>query len=235
MDVKCLIFDLDDTLVSDFENKRGAFQFLLSFLNLSYSEQMFLEWNRFDHDYWSNGIYQQIKVPIPFCKTKEGFTKYVRSMRFPMFFGNTDHSPFVLNDIYQKGLFQRIVPIEGACEVITYFQKYYPIYIATNGVSEVAVHKLKQIGLSSYFQGIFSADMTKNTVTKANILFWKEFLEFIKDYRPKDCLIIGDNYRDDICIPKSLGFHTCLVHPGDYADFQGDYHIKRLKELKQII
>ena len=236
MRIQCLVFDLDDTLVSDLENKRGAWEYLMNFLNLPYSDEEFLRWNAFDHNFWVNGSYKKIKIPMPFSKTKEGFTEYVRSMRFVYFFETTfGHSPFLLNKVYQQGLFERIVPLLGAYEVVSHYQEQYPIYIATNGVSEVASYKLQKIGLDSFIQSIFSADMTKNTVTKAKKEFWFEFLEYLKKYQATDCLVIGDNYRDDVLTPKSLGFHTCFVHEGDLTNFIGDYQIDNLKCLKRIL
>lgn len=235
MKLKCCIFDLDDTLVDNTENIRGAFQYLLSYLGLSYTEEDFQKWMIFDHDYWSKGIYQTISIPEEYNKTKELFTEYVRSMRFSFFFKELQQSPFILNQVYNEGLLKRIVPLNNARETLTFLSLKYPIYIATNGESNAAKEKIERIGLSHIVKGIFSADMTEHTVTKANPEYYQELLLFLKDYQPSDCIIIGDHYRDDVLIPHQLGFHTCFLHNTKPVDFVGDYHITQLCELENIL
>ncbi len=233
MAIKYLIYDLDDTLVSDVLNQQGAFQFLLRFLNIPYREDLFFKWHQFDQNYWKKEIYKTIPVPVEYQKNKESYTEYVRSQRFALFF-KTD-SPFLLNQVYQQGLFSRIVPILDAYETVSSLACYYPSYISTNGVSEVAKYKLKQLQLDSFIEGIFSADMTTHTVTKAREEFWEELIQFFQIKQTKEYLVIGDNYRDDVCTPKKLGFQTCYFSSDSMPDFQGDYQIQHLRELKKIV
>ncbi len=39
--IKNLIFDLDDTLVNDRENHKEAFKYILKFLKIDYTEELF--------------------------------------------------------------------------------------------------------------------------------------------------------------------------------------------------
>ena len=77
--------------------------------------------------------------------------------------------------------------------------------------------------------------MTTHTVTKAREEFWEELIQFFQIKQTKEYLVIGDNYRDDVCTPKKLGFQTCYFSSDYMPDFQGDYQIQHLRELKKIV
>ncbi|MCI8575787.1 MAG: HAD family hydrolase [Bacilli bacterium] len=236
MAIRYFIYDLDDTLVSDILNQQGAFKALLKFMKIPYTDELFLRWHQFDRDYWGKEIYKTISIPLEYQKNKESYTEYVRSQRFSLFFDCLlPYSPFLLNRVYQNGLFDSIVPMEDAYETVSTLAPQFPSYIATNGVFEVAKHKLKEIRLEDFFQDIFSADMTSHTVTKARLEFWEELIETFHIKDTQEYLVIGDNYRDDVCVPKQLGFQTCWLSSKEIPNFQGDYQIKRLRELKKIV
>lgn len=232
---KCLIFDLDNTLVSDTENIRGAYQNVLKFLNRPYTEDGFQKWLRFDREYWKNS--NTILIPSEFQTSTESCAEYLRSMRFYLFFGDTPYMPFELNQIYQDGLYHRIIPLPYAFETVSSLSLKYPIFIATNGVSKVAKYKIEHIGLSQSIQGIFSADMTKNAMNKASLKYFEELLLFMKDYAPHDCMCIGDSYHDDVFNPHQMQFQTVWFHEQEdmIENFVGDYHIRSLKELHRIL
>lgn len=187
MTIRYLIYDLDDTLVNNLLNQKGAFQALLYFLGIPYYEQLFLKWQQFDNDYWGKEIYKTISVPEEYQKDKERYTEYVRNERFSLFFGEKlAYSPFLLNQVYQKGLYSIVVPFDDAYETVSTLALKYPSFIATNGVSEIARYKLKQIQLDDYIKQIFAADMTRHTVTKVRIEFWEELMQVFKIQYPQN-------------------------------------------------
>ncbi len=237
MAIKCLIFDLDDTIVNDTENRRGAFIYTLDKLNIPYTEEYFQQWLEFDAFYWKN-YFQTIEVPLEYKKTGEMNAEYLRGMRFPIFFEkNLPYNPLEMQKIFKEGLTKKIIALPNVINTIKFLSRKYPIYIATNGDSKVGKYKIHQIGIESYIQDIFSADMTLPAATKADLEYYKQLLKFMKYYKAEECLMIGDNYRDDILIPNKVGFQTCWLHQKqkNEENIICDYQIESLKCLLKYL
>ena len=237
MTIKCLIFDLDDTLVNDTENRRGAFIYTLKKLNISYTEEYFQQWLEFDSIYWKKQ-FQTIEVPAEYKKTGEMNAEYLRGMRFPLFFSKAiPYGPLEMQKIFKEGLTQKIVPLPDVINTIKLLSKKYPIYIATNGDSKVGRYKIQQIGLENYIQGIFSSDMTLPAVTKVDLEYYEQLLKFMKSFKANECLMIGDNYRDDILIPNKVGFQTCWLQKTqkNEENIVCNYQIESLKSLLDFL
>ncbi len=49
---KILVFDLDDTLIDNFENVKYAFKTMIESENESYEEANFLKWYEIDRKFW---------------------------------------------------------------------------------------------------------------------------------------------------------------------------------------
>lgn len=237
MAIKYLVFDLDDTLVNDTENRRGAFIHVLDKLNIPYTEDYFLEWLKFDSLYWKD-YFKTIIVPPEYKKTGEMNAEYLRGMRFPIFFGeNISFTPLEMQKIYKEGLKQRIVPLPDVIDTIKTLSQKYPIYIATNNDSKVGKYKVKQIGLEKYIKYIFSADMTLPAATKNDTEYYEQLLKIIKISNANECLMIGDNYRDDVLIPSKIGIQTCWLNTVKENDKEkiSNYQIESLKDLLQYL
>lgn len=67
---------------------------------------------------------------------------------------------------------------------------------------------VKKYKLGKYISLIFSRDDAN--VKKDKILFWKRLIK-LKRLNPKNCITIGDNYKQDIVLPKKLGFYTFYI------------------------
>lgn len=236
MTIKCLIFDLDDTIVDDTENRRGAFIHILNKLNIPYTDESFQKWLEFDSLYWTD-YFKTIEVPIEYKKTGEMNAEYLRGMRFPVFFNrDLPYDVLEMQKIFKEGLRHRIVPLPDAINTIKTLSQKYPIYIATNGDSKVAKFKIQQIGLDNYIVGIFSADMTLPAAVKADTEYYKQLLKFT-GYNANECLMTGDNYRDDTLVPNKLGIKTCWLHKSNESNEKlvCNYQIETLKELLKFL
>lgn len=82
--IKNLIFDLDDTLVNDRENHKEAFKYILKFLKIDYTEELFQQWLDFDTFYWKD-YFKTITVPAEYSKTGSDSAEYLRGLRFQLF------------------------------------------------------------------------------------------------------------------------------------------------------
>ncbi len=234
MEIKYLIVDLDDTLVDDKENHRGAYKYITKKLDIPYREEEFQKWLEFDSYYWHD-YYKSIKVPEEYNNNGTTWAKYLRGMRFSTYFGDIPYGPMEIQDLFQEGLKDNIVALPYAVETIISLSTKYPIYISTNGDSIIAKEKIRRIGLEGYIKGIFSADMTQPPAEKSKLEYYKQLLEFINFNNAKECLVIGDNYRDDALIPNKAGFKTCWIHTGKEDNLVCDYQLESIKELKTIL
>lgn len=235
MAIKCLIFDLDDTIVDDTENHRGAYQHITKILNKPFTEEDFKNWLKFDSFYWHD-YYKGLIIPDEYKNNGDTASEYLRGMRFATYFKEElPYDPMQMQGFFKEGLTHRIIALPYAVESIRDLSAYYPIFISTNGDSTIAKEKNTRIGIDKYIKGIFSADMTNPPAAKSDVDYYRQLLEFIKDFRIDECLMIGDKYRDDVLMPNKVGMKSCWLHKGKEDNLVCDYQVENLMELKKIL
>ena len=165
-----LLFDLDDTLVNNTENARYAFKQMLINVNLEYNDEEFQRWLNLDNQFWIDFANKKIIVPDQYQQPQELSIKYIRSLRYQMFFNyQIDiNRAFEINEIFIYSLNEIAVPIDGVYETLDYLHNKYKILIATNGPTVAVDSKLSKIDCLKFINAVFSADMAKDTVTKPN-------------------------------------------------------------------
>ena len=195
-----LLFDLDDTLIDNLENVRYAYTKMVNYMNEDYTLEGFKKWYELDKQFWIDFHDNKIIVPDEYNTSQELFVKYVRSLRYQLYFDNkiSLEKAFEINDLFLSSLKEVIVPIEGAYETLEYLNKKYKIVIATNGPSSAAQTKLEKINCYKFIDSIFSADMTRKTVTKPKKEFFDELEEYLNFYEKDKMIIIGDSLRSEI-------------------------------------
>ena len=232
-----IIFDLDDTLNNDTENKREAFKEVLNKQKEIYTLENFQRFNFIDKKFWSDRANGKIPDPYVFKNIEEKAT-YFRSQRFLQYFSNINFEQATkLNEIYIEALKKHIVPIDGAKEVIKYlYEKGYKIVLATNGPSSVIPIKLNRLEITSFVDTYFSAD--ENGSIKPHKEFYDKLLDKIGNPNKENLLLIGDELEKDIKGGNENKMDTCWFNPHhlilDEIYFP-TYEISSLKELKQIL
>ena len=91
----------------------------------------------------------------------------------------------------------------------------YELVLLSNYFEESQRNRLTAMGINDYFSEYYG-----ESIIKPNELAYRQALGI---YQPSECVIIGDDKRLDIDVPKSLGFKTI------YVNENGD--IKRVEEL----
>ena len=82
---KKILFDLDNTLIDDDENRRYAIRKIIKNKRENVDKEEVEEFIKFDNKYWKDRAEGKIKDPYKF-KTIEEKTEWVRAERFIRFF-----------------------------------------------------------------------------------------------------------------------------------------------------
>lgn len=233
---KKLLFDLDNTLVDDNENRKNAIKKVLLERNEEISDKKLEEFIKLDDQFWKDRASGKIKDPYKF-KTLEERTEWVRAQRFIKYFNNISlEQAKQINNRYVEYLKDKIVPIKNSTQVLQYlYEKGYEIYIITNSPTIVVKNKLEAIDALKYIKETFSAEEAGHM--KPHDEFFKVFFNKINNYEKEKMLIIGDELEKDILGGIKNKIDTCWFNPNKTYNNQHKttYEIYELMELKNIL
>ena len=234
---KQLLFDLDNTLVDDNENRKYAIKQILKEREEIITDEKINKFIESDNQFWKDRALGKIKDPYKF-KTNEEKTKWVRAQRFIKFFQNISFEEGVeINDKYINLLKDNIIPIENSLKIIKYlFEKGYDIYILTNGPAKAVNNKLDKIGVQKYITQIFTAE--EAGCMKPRQEFFEKFFYKTNNHKKADMLIIGDELEKDVLGGIQNGIDSCWLNIKkihNNSNLQPTYEIKDLLELKNIL
>lgn len=235
-----IIFDMDDTLIDNLENVRYAFSKMLEYKKQSYSEGEFNRWVKLDKQFWNDFNAGEIKVPDEYRISQEQFVKYVQSLRYILYFNNEIPitEAMQINELYLNALKEIVVEIPGASKVLQILSQKYNLVIATNGPRQAVFTKIEKIGCTDYIKQVFSADLTKNTVTKPNELYFIELLDYLNFHDKDKILIVGDSLKTDVQGGMNSSIDTCWFNPNNEAlpsNYKPTFIINALEDLLEIL
>ena len=126
----------------------------------------------------------------------------------------------VANEMYEalsKKLMELIILVPGIEKVLKMSEKMgLKIFVVTEDNRDMAIKKLSTLGIAGYFETIISSDDTG--VMKPSKKYYEALL---KEFKPEEILVVGDNLKKDLNIPDSLGMRTVLVEkPEDLAKIE---------------
>ena len=234
---KKLLFDLDNTLVDDDENRKYAIKQILIEKEENTTEERIENFIKVDNQFWKDRAEGKIKDPYKFKNNKEK-TEWVRSQRFIKYFKNISFEQAKeINKRYINYLSKNIIPINGAQEILRYlYEKQYEIYIVTNGPIKVVDDKLNKINSKKYIKYAFTAEEAGHM--KPHKEFFEKFFSKIDVNKADDMLIIGDELEKDILGGINNGIDSCWFNMKkirNNTDLKPDYEINSLMELKNIL
>lgn len=234
-----LIFDLDDTLINNDENVRHAFKKMLALLGEQYSDNLFSSWQQFDKKFWLD--FYNGKIITPYEKSDEKYVPYVQSLRYYQFFNKkiSIEEALKINPLFLNWLKEKVVAEDGCYETLEYLYNCgYKLVVATNGANQAIESKLSKINCQKFIAKTFSADMTRECVTKPNPVFFEELLTYL-DYHDKDkILLIGDSLHSEVQGGMNSGIDTCWYnkyHEPLKEPYQPTMEINNLKQLVKKI
>ena len=193
---KKLLFDLDNTLIDDNENRRYAMKKILDDRKEDITEEKLENFIKLDDKYWKDRAEGKIKDLYKF-KNLEEKTTWVRAQRFILYFNCSFEEAVKINKDYINYLKNNIIPIKNAKEILEYLnKKQYEIYIVTNGPEKPVENKLNSINATKYIKCVFTAE--EAGYMKPHEEFFNKFFKKINNYKKDDMLIIGDELEKDV-------------------------------------
>lgn len=224
--IKHLFFDLDDTLW-DFEgNSSNVIQLLFNnyqlqnHLNTSF-ETFFNAYKKINANLW-----QQYSAKLI---SKE----YLRNHRFELSFNTFNYSNFEMGLAFSEDYVslspQGKLLKPNSLEILIYLKAKYTLHIITNGFKEVQIIKLNNCNLTPFFdQIIISEDHQTNKPDRK--LF--EIAQQLTNANPEECLMIGDNFENDVLGAINAGWQAVWYTPMQNRDYQT---VSDLMELKGLL
>lgn len=231
-----LLFDLDNTLVDDDENRRYAITQILIERKEKVTTKKIESFIKIDNQFWKDRAEGKIKDPYTFKNNAEK-TKWIRAQRFIKYFKDISlEEGIAINNKYINYLKEKIIPIKNSTEVLEYlYKKQYEIYIVTNSPIKVVNDKVNKINAQKYIKNTFSAEEAGHM--KPHKEFFDKFFYNINNYKKEDMLIIGDELDKDILGGIQNGIDTCWFNPKKISNnnYKINYEISNLIDLKNIL
>jgi HAD superfamily (subfamily IA) hydrolase, TIGR02254 len=119
--------------------------------------------------------------------------------------------------------------------VIDTLSKSYRLFIATNGVEETQIERLKKMKLLTFFEKVYTSQSIG--YQKPDIRFFKYIEEHTPNFDATKALMIGDSVKTDIRGGNNAGMDTCLLSPNGVkkSETKSTYEIKTISELYTIL
>ena len=225
MEYTTLFLDLDNTLLDFSKSEEWAITKTLEEFGLPSDSETARLYSEINNSYWKRFE----KGEIPKNAIFEGRFKTLLSVLKRE--GNTKS----ISEFYCKCLSNTYFKVEGADEALTYLKnKGYKLYATTNGFAFTQKNRIKNSGLSKYFDAVFiSEDLNAQ---KPEIEYFEACIRVIPEKDKSKILIVGDSQSSDILGGINVSIDTCwFKHNGETAKYHSKYTIENLKELTEIL
>jgi putative hydrolase of the HAD superfamily len=209
-----IFFDLDHTLWDFEKNSMLTFDKIFNEQILSIDlEQFIFYYNPINHDYWKK--YRENKISqdeLRYNRLADTFEQ--------MKFKTTNSQIDQISEAYITYLSSFSHLFEGAIPLLEKLKSNYHLHIITNGFEQVQNLKIKNSGLKTFFDFIFTAEKVGFKKPHPQI-----FIEALNQTKadPKKSLMIGDSLEADI-----LGALTQGMHAIHFNSHQEELHDKCL-------
>ena len=120
---------------------------------------------------------------------------------------------------------------EELIDTIKYlYEKFDSIVLLSNYYKIVQEKRLETAHIKEYFEEIYGGDSNPLKPRK------EAFIKAMGNYKPEECIMIGDDLINDIKGAMDLGIKAIAVDHFDKIKEDKEYKVvKRLRELKQIL
>lgn len=227
MKMKALLIDIDGTLLDYRQSEALGISAIMEHYGVTPTPELAAHYHDVNQSFWEK--YE--KGEITRAQINEG--------RYPAFFWElgVEVDPEVCEEIYQDFVNNRLVPVEGAEDMLRYLSGKYLLYAASNGYSDKQRERLRKAGMISYFTDIFISQETGSQKPQ------KEFFDYCFARMPAglkrdEVMIIGDGLTSDMRGGNNAGIHTCWLNAYGEVNHAGvsiDVEIHSLAEIRNFL
>ena len=222
--IKAVVFDLDDTLISEREYIKSGFNVVAEVLSEKYQllqEDVFFKLMSLFQESPKN-VFNRLLDFYQIDYTTEEIKELIVSYRHHLpNISLYEDAKFILNELSEKSL---------------------KLGVITDGYQVTQRNKLLSLGIDAYFDAIIVTDELGRE-------FWKpharpyELIKAQLDVEFNEMIYIGDNVSKDFVTAKKLGIKTIHIKrdEGVYIDlkydedYQADYQINSLEQVIDFI
>lgn len=222
MNVKVIVFDLDDTLFDEIEYVKSGFQEVSNYFSNKFKLNQNLLYNFMFQDMEKNG---RGKI---FDNMLENFKIYSRKNIQKAILIYRTHKP-------------NIVLAEESIEILNYYNgKKIPLYIITDGNKIVQNNKIEALKVRKYIKKDFITHRYGVKHSKPSTYCFEKIAK-LENVDYKDIVYIGDNPNKDFVNIKKMFFRTIRIKKGMFSnttknkEYEAEITISELKELKKIL
>lgn len=214
--IKCLIFDLDETLV----NRWATMELFLKEQHSRLQLGSFISKDLFAQE---NLIAQN-----------NGYTEKTEAFRIVCEKYRMDPSlPLKLYDDYINNYGAQAVPMDGALDLLDRLYGKYTLAIISNGKTNCQNKKIDSLGIRKYFQTI-KISQTEG-IAKPDLRIFELCLKDL-GLTAIDCAFIGDHPVNDIASARKVGMKGIWVKNDRYSVTEDcDAVLNKLNDLEEVL
>lgn len=219
-----LLFDSDDTLLDFNAAEAGALEEALQSVGITFTPENHHLYSNINREFWQAHERGEIERSEIFIGRFKRFLQIIGS----------DIEVGLLAKAYEERLACHHPLMQKAVETIELLYGKYKLYIVTNGMKRVQEKRLKESGLTEFFDGVFISE--ELGVPKPEKEFFDKVFENIEEKDKGKILIIGDSMTSDILGGIKAGIDTCWLNPKNKeAAYYPTYQIKDLEQLQKML
>ncbi|MFD5277581.1 HAD family hydrolase [Pseudarthrobacter sp. NPDC058362] len=213
MEIRAVLFDLDDTLFDHQASSRAAVHTFLGQLGLNRSEELTRAWFDIENRVFDRFLAKQLSLQEHRRERLRQFLP-LTTMSIPKKARQLDELFVLFLENYEDAW--TAFP-DAALALRTLNAAGVPVAVVTNGVLDQQSAKVRKIGLGPFVNQVFSSDAT-GYAKPAPEAFLKPCMSM--QVSPAQGLYVGDNYRVDVEGAQNAGLHAIFLdregprHPG---------------------
>lgn len=226
MSYSIALFDADNTLLDFSRSERDALSECLCARGIEPTNQILSRYAEINDLHW--------KLLERGLTTREK----LRTDRFAEFFGEMGLTldPNQMADDYLVALSSKAYCMDGAENLIRRLAGRCRLFIITNGNASVQNARFNSTSMAPLFEGVFISE--ELGVSKPDKRFFDLVADSIKDFDPRDALVIGDSLSSDILGGIHAGIDTCWFNRRGIdapQDMSITYTVRSLEEVESIL
>jgi putative hydrolase of the HAD superfamily len=231
INVKAVIFDLDDTLFD-----RNAAQIQVVKLIVDRFPQTFqgLEQERIVEAFLESDRLSTIDFEA--SEPSEGL-RDKRTKSFLQLLGVDEENADAITEMYVSDYPKINIPISGAVNAVKELSNKFLLAVITNGLPDVQYRKIEAIGLKDIFSAIVLSEELGIRKPDPEIFLYAAHALRVQ---PAECLFVGDSYRNDIIGAKTSGMKACWYNCKSSgtdisSGISADFEIHDFRELLRLL